>query len=179
MFLVPDSQTLRPIVALLIVLCAACGSSDAEYESSVSAIGVATLAPEGVADLVIRNGKIATLTEDAPEASALAARSGRIVAVGNDTDVASWIGDETYLIDLAGRLAIPGFIEGHGHFMSLGNSKMILNLTGANTWQEIVEMVAASAREAEPEPHAGLLFTLRVGAAPRERTQIRGGRAQL
>ncbi len=137
-------------MVILMVLCAACGSSDVEYEASASAIGTATLTPEGVADLVIRNGKIATLTESAPEASALAARAGRIVAVGNETDVAPWIGAETYLIDLAGRLAIPGFIEGHGHFMGLGNSKMILDLTGTNTWQEIVEMVADAAREAEP-----------------------------
>ena len=150
MFRVSSLRTLRPIVLTFLVLCTACGSSDAKNESSVSAIDAPTLAPEGVADLVIRNGKVATLKEGAPEVSALAARAGRIVAVGNETDVASWIGVETYLIDLAGRLAIPGFIEGHGHFMSLGNSKMILNLTGANTWQEIVEMVATSVREAEP-----------------------------
>ena len=149
MFRVPGSQTLRPIVVTLIGLCAACGPGDVEYESSASEMGAATLASGGVADLVVRNGKVAMLTEGMSEASALAARDGRIVAVGNDTDVDSWIGAETHVIDLAGRLAIPGFIEGHGHFMGLGNSKMILDLTSADTWQEIVDLVGVAAREVE------------------------------
>ena len=144
MFRVPGSQTLRPIVVTLIGLCAACGPGDVEYESSASEMGAATLASGGVADLVVRNGKVAMLTEGMSEASALAARDGRIVAVGNDTDVDSWIGAETHVIDLAGRLAIPGFIEGHGHFMGLGNSKMILDLTSADTWQEIVDLVGVA-----------------------------------
>ena len=54
------------------------------------------------------------------------------------------------MIDLGGRLAIPGFIEGHGHFLGLGQSKMSLNLSGAGSWDEIVAMVAAAAKEARP-----------------------------
>ena len=51
---------------------------------------------------------------------------------------------------MQGRLAIPGFIEGHGHFTELGASKMTLDLRGAKNWDEIVAMVAAAAREAKP-----------------------------
>ncbi|MGH7506308.1 MAG: amidohydrolase, partial [Longimicrobiales bacterium] len=57
-------------------------------------------------------------------------------------------GDETEVIDLAGRLAIPGFIEGHGHFMSLGRAQMILDLTQASNWDDIVAMVGAAAADA-------------------------------
>jgi predicted amidohydrolase YtcJ len=47
-------------------------------------------------------------------------------------------------------MAIPGFIEGHGHYMSTGWAQMILDLTGAATWDEIVELVAEATRKAEP-----------------------------
>jgi len=110
----------------------------------------APLAGQEAADLVLRNGKIVTLDESAPRATALAVRGDRIAAVGGEADIADWIGDGTRVIDLRGRLAIPGFIEGHGHFMGIGNAKLILDLTTAGTWQDIVDMVAEAARDAEP-----------------------------
>jgi predicted amidohydrolase YtcJ len=102
------------------------------------------------ADLVLRNGKIVTLEQSAPGAQGLAARGGRIVAVGSNKTVDALVGPSTRVIDLKGRLAIPGFIEGHGHFTALGASKMMLDLRGAKNWDEIVAMVAAAAREAKP-----------------------------
>ncbi len=102
------------------------------------------------ADLVLRNGKVVTLEQGAPEAQGLAARGGRIIAVGSNKTVDALTGPSTRVIDLAGRLATPGFIEGHGHFTSLGASKMTLDLRGAKNWDEIVAMVAAAAREAKP-----------------------------
>ena len=76
-----------------------------------------------------------------------AARSSR---VGTNQQMQRYIGSSTKVIDLAGRLAIPGFIEGHGHFTGLGSSKMMLNLRDAKNWDQIVAMVAAAAREAKP-----------------------------
>ena len=102
------------------------------------------------ADLVLRNGKIVTLEQNAPEAQGLAARGGKIVAVGSNQAMDALVGPSTRMIDLHGRLAIPGFIEGHGHFTELGASKMELDLRGAKNWDEIVAMVAAAAREAKP-----------------------------
>jgi predicted amidohydrolase YtcJ len=102
------------------------------------------------ADLVLRNGKIVTMEASVPEVEALAARGGKIIAVGTDSQMLEYIGSSTKVIDLADRLAIPGFIEGHGHFTSLGSSKMELNLHDAKNWDQIVAMVAAAAREAKP-----------------------------
>ncbi len=102
------------------------------------------------AELVLRNGKIVTLEAAAPEVRALAARGGKIVAISSDRDVQPLIGPSTKVIDLHGRLAVPGLIEGHGHFMALGASKMELNLRDARSWDDIVRMVAAAAREAKP-----------------------------
>ncbi|MCG8469856.1 MAG: amidohydrolase [Gemmatimonadetes bacterium] len=131
----------------LLMACAEPGTDSAGEPTEGNALRAM---PEGVASLVLRNGKVATLDDAMPEASGLAAREGRIVAVGTDEEVAEWIGEGTEVIDLGGRLAIPGFIEGHGHFMGLGNARMILDLTTASTWQEIVDMVGAAAAEAEP-----------------------------
>ncbi len=130
-----------------------CTSSD---EATLPDVGATTpritpvATPEGVANLVLRNGKIATLVEAMPEVSALAAREGRIVALGSDAEIATWIGEGTEVIDLAGTLAIPGLIEGHGHFMGLGDAKLILDLTTADTWQDIIDMVGVAADNAEP-----------------------------
>jgi len=102
------------------------------------------------ADLVLRNGRVVTLEQRTPEAQALAARSGKIVAIGTSEAMAKFIGPSTRVIDLHGRLAIPGFIEGHGHFTALGASKMMLDLRDAKSWDDIVAMVAAAAKEAKP-----------------------------
>jgi predicted amidohydrolase YtcJ len=109
---------------------------------------LATLAP--AADLVLRNGKIVTLDPANPEVQALAITAGKIVAVGTDAQIASQIQASTKVIDLAGRLAIPGLIDGHAHFTGVGEMKMNLNLRDAKSWDQIVAMVRAAAKEAKP-----------------------------
>jgi len=102
------------------------------------------------ADLVLRNGKIVTLDPANPQVESIAITAGKIVAVGSNTQIAKEIQPSTKVIDLGGRLTIPGFIEGHGHFMGVGESKMMLNLRDAKSWDQIVAMVAAAAKEAKP-----------------------------
>jgi len=89
---------------------------------------------EGAADLVLQNGEVATLDERNPAARAIAVRGDAIVFVGADGEVRPFIGPSTRVIDLKGALAIPGFIEGHGHFMGIGRARMSLNLTKARDW---------------------------------------------
>ena len=103
------------------------------------------------ATLVLRNGKIATMNASGPATvQALAARGDRIVALGSDADAAGWIGPATKVIDLHGMLAIPGFIEGHGHFTGVGEFRMGLDLREARTWDDIVAQVARAAKQAKP-----------------------------
>ncbi len=112
-----------------------------------------TPAPAGAAepaDLVLLGGKVVTMDPKLPVAQALAARGDRILAVGTDKDVTRLIGKDTRVIRLNGRLAVPGFIEGHGHFVSLGHAKQMLDLSKAKTWDEIVTQVEAAARKAAP-----------------------------
>ncbi|MEZ5441567.1 MAG: amidohydrolase [Lysobacterales bacterium] len=102
------------------------------------------------ADLVLRGGHIATVDEHLGEQQALAVRGFEIVAVGSDADVQALIGPQTEVIELAGRRVIPGFIEGHGHFLSLGQSKQILDLTGVQQWSELEALVTEAVTSAEP-----------------------------
>jgi predicted amidohydrolase YtcJ len=102
------------------------------------------------ADLVLRNGTIATVDSARPEAEALAVRGETILAVGSDAEIAPLVGPSTEVIDLEGGLAVPGFIEGHAHLIELGKARMQLDLRGARNWAEIIGLVAAAARGAEP-----------------------------
>ena len=102
------------------------------------------------ADLVLRNGTIVTLDAALPAATALAARDGIIVSLGSDADIEAYVGPRTRVVDLEGQLAVPGLIEGHGHYMGYGASLMELDLRNAPTWDAIVEQVEAAAAGAPP-----------------------------
>ncbi len=102
------------------------------------------------ADMVLTNGKIATVDSAKPEVRALAIRGDVIAAVGTEAEIKPYIGPSTKVIDLAGMLAIPGFVESHGHFTSLGATKLELDLTQASNWDDIVAMVADAVKKAKP-----------------------------
>jgi predicted amidohydrolase YtcJ len=107
-------------------------------------------APAEFADTLLINGNIYTVDTLQPQAEAVALREGRILEVGTNQDLMPFKGDSTQVIDLKGRFVMPGFIEGHGHFSGLGYSLMNLNFLNASSWDEIVQMVAKAAEEAEP-----------------------------
>lgn len=106
--------------------------------------------PPPPADLVLRGGVVATVDSSNTLVESVAVTDGRIVATGTDEAVGVHIGAETEVVELDGRLAVPGFIEGHGHYLGLGNALTILDLTTAETWDDIVAMVATAAERAEP-----------------------------
>ena len=102
------------------------------------------------AELVLLHGKIVTVDDEMPEAQALAAKDGVILALGSDADIEPYIGDDTRVLDIEGLLAVPGLIEGHGHYMSYGASLMELDLRHARDWDHIVSMVEDAVAVAEP-----------------------------
>ncbi len=102
------------------------------------------------ADLILVNGKIVTVDDARPEVQAVAVSNGRILAVGSDEAIRNYATESTQVIDLDGALAIPGLIESHGHFTSLGRSKLGLDLVNVKNWDEIVDMVGKAAQQAEP-----------------------------
>ena len=102
-----------------------------------------------VADLVLTNGNVVTVDGEIGSVAAVAIVADRIAAVGSAADIAAYIGDSTEVVDLQGQTAIPGLIEGHGHYTSFGGSLMILDFRYAQSFAEIVSQVAAAVNEAE------------------------------
>jgi predicted amidohydrolase YtcJ len=112
--------------------------------------GLHSCAKKQPADLVLTNGNIVTMDETVPAAEALAVTGGRIVAVGTAKKIKPYIGSSTHVIDLQGQTAIPGLIDSHAHFTGVGEAQMILDLTKARNWDEIVALVREAARTAQP-----------------------------
>ena len=103
------------------------------------------------ADLILTSGKIITLDESQPQVEALAIQGDRIQAIGDQQDIVKrWAGPETRIFDLKGRLTIPGFIEGHGHFLGLGDALMIMDLSGNANWEAVVQQVAEACAAGQP-----------------------------
>ena len=102
------------------------------------------------ADLVFLGGTIASVDPELGNAEAIAITGSKITAIGSDEVITRYIGPETETIDLAGRFMMPGFIEGHGHFMGLGHALQILDLSKAGDWSDIVSMVAIAVDKAKP-----------------------------
>jgi len=102
------------------------------------------------ADLILTNGNIYTVDENKPTAEAIAVKGDRIMKVGTTAEIEALKGDSTEVIDLEGNFLMPGFIEGHGHFSSLGSSLMNLNFLRSKNWDEIVATVGEKAKTAQP-----------------------------
>jgi predicted amidohydrolase YtcJ len=105
---------------------------------------------EEAADLVLLDGKVVTVDPELGEAEAVAISGNRILAVGTSEEMRELVGPDTEVVDLAGRLAIPGFIEGHGHFMGLGSARMSVDLARTTSWDEIVAKVADAVESTPP-----------------------------
>jgi predicted amidohydrolase YtcJ len=116
--------------------------------AALSGCGSAEAVPP--ADLVLRGGRVVTLDDARPEGEAIAIRGYSIAAVGSEREIDPYVGPGTEVIELEGRLVLPGFIEGHGHYMGLGRAKMILDLRAAASWREIVLRVGEAASAARP-----------------------------
>jgi len=101
--------------------------------------------PLAEADLVLRGGRV-WAGKGLPPATALAMREGRVTAVGADAEVSRWIGDSTKVVELAGRLAVPGFNDAHVHFLSGGFGLLSVDLRGARDEAELARLIGAHAR---------------------------------
>ncbi|MHA1916545.1 MAG: amidohydrolase [Promethearchaeota archaeon] len=77
------------------------------------------------ADLILTNGKVITMDAQESISQAVAVKFGKIIAVGNNSDIGNYVGEETVSIDLLGKTVLPGFIDSHGHFLNEGSSREI------------------------------------------------------
>lgn len=102
------------------------------------------------ADVIFTNGNIYTVNAEQPWVEAVAVKDERILVAGSIADADQLKGPDTKVINLEGAFAMPGFIEGHGHFLGLGESLMNLNFLRSRSWQEILDAVAAEVQQKKP-----------------------------
>jgi predicted amidohydrolase YtcJ len=112
--------------------------------------GVAVAAPPR-ADLLLRGGRVYTVDAARSWATAVAVRDGRIVYVGDDRQAAAWVGQGTRVVELEGRMVLPGFHDSHMHPMNGGLRLVRCQLGGATSLEKLVTAVRACAA-ATPGP---------------------------
>lgn len=97
------------------------------------------------ATMILYNGHFFTADSLQKQATAIAIRNERIIYVGDDAGAKAFANAQTQLVDLHGAFGMPGLIEGHGHFSSLGRSLRNLNLMSTVSWKEITGLAAQKA----------------------------------
>jgi predicted amidohydrolase YtcJ len=103
------------------------------------------------ADLVVLNGVVWTgASSGGQQPGAVAVRAGHVFLVADSAAVAGHIGDRTMVLDAGGGLVMPGFGDGHTHFVSGGFQLASVDLRDAATPAEFVRRVAAYARGLAP-----------------------------
>lgn len=101
-----------------------------------------------LADVIIFNGNIYTMNDLNPRVSAVAIKSGKIIALSKRNNLKKYQNSYTKMIDLSGKTMTPGLIEGHGHFTGLGEAKMNLDLSNVKNYNELVEIVKDAVKNA-------------------------------
>lgn len=92
-------------------------------------------------DAILINGKIITMDLTNSFAEAVAIKDGKITKVGTNKDVLNFKGENTNIIDLKGKLLLPGFNDSHMHLLNYGYYLQNIDLTGLKSIGEIIDKV--------------------------------------
>jgi len=100
-----------------------------------------------MADLVLINGLVWTGEEALPWAEAVAVQGEKILAVGKSREIKNLAGKKTRVVDLAGSLVLPGFIDSHTHFLDGGFSLLSIRLREAKSKAEFIARIKEKTEE--------------------------------
>ncbi len=120
------------------------------------------------AELVLLNGKVITVDGDFRIAQALAVADGRIVAIGDNAEIADLKGPHTKVIDAAGRAVVPGLIDGHAHLDREGLKTLLPSMAGVKSIDDILGRIAKLAKAAKP---GEWIVTMPLGDPPHYRCE--------
>ena len=120
---------------VLVVMLVLLGCSEPE--------GVATKA---AASIVFHTGKVYTVNDSQPWASAIAIKREKIVYVGDDEGALKLVGSHTRVVDLAGKMLLPGFQDAHVHPIEAGMAYLGCSLHGATSIAEYLEVLESCDR---------------------------------
>jgi predicted amidohydrolase YtcJ len=122
--------------SLLLIACPA-----VESPTAPQAPPLATLA------FVAGNIRVASSTVPA---TALAINGDRILAIGSDAAISTWIGPKTKVVDLRGRTLMPGFVDGHMDLVKLGTRRFGINLVGTQSVEDVQSRIARAVAATPP-----------------------------
>ncbi len=111
----------------------------------LAAVAAATCAQPRPADLVFEKGAVYTVDGTRSWAEAVAVSGGRIVAVGTNSAIAPWIGPNTKVVDLAGKMLLPAFHDSHVHPVSSGIEIAECDLHGLESSELVFAKIRAYA----------------------------------
>jgi predicted amidohydrolase YtcJ len=89
------------------------------------------------ADIIVKGGVIYTVDSAMSTAEVMVIDAGKIVEIGNSNLLENYHADT--IIDATGKFIYPGLIDAHSHFYGLGAQAQKVDLTGTNSWQEVLE----------------------------------------
>ena len=128
-------MTRTPLTALLLLTASA---------------GIAHAQAATPADLIVTARHIYTVDPVRPTVRAFVVKGGRIVFAGSAREAMALRGPATRVLDLGDRTVIPGIVDAHLHLLGLGTALRIVDLTGTRSYDEVIQRVAARAREVRP-----------------------------
>ena len=106
--------------------------------------------PKETADTIYTNGKIYTVNEAQLWAEAIAIKDGKFIKVGSTEEVKKLAGDQTKVVDLEGRMLMPGLIDSHNHMMQIPVDRVNVSFSDPNDIDAMIADIKAFAK-ANPE----------------------------
>lgn len=98
------------------------------------------------------NGKIVTMEKDLPLAEAVVVSDGKIIFAGSSEDAMKYKESDAQIIDLKGKMMVPGFIDSHMHLLNLGISMQNIDLSGVKSLKELKASIAGFIKDNNIEP---------------------------
>ncbi|KAI4384627.1 hypothetical protein MLD38_002750 [Melastoma candidum] len=145
---------LRLTISALLVLLLAVFAFPILYSDHWWSTRLSSLVPFGLyspfADLIVKNGIVYTSDSSLPFADSFAVRSGRILRVGNYSDIKELVRYGTVELDLGGKVVVPGFFDSHVHLIFGGLQMARVEFRGVNRRDEFVKRVKEAAANSEP-----------------------------
>ncbi|MFL6526760.1 MAG: amidohydrolase [Chthoniobacterales bacterium] len=112
---------------------------------------ICVIAHAQTADTIFINGNVYTINDRQRHAEAIAVNGDRISFVGSNADAQKLRGDNTRIVDLAGKTVVPGFTDAHCHIFGIGERELTLNLEGTSTLTDFLAKVGEGVRKADPD----------------------------
>lgn len=108
-------------------------------------------------DLILINGKVVTMDSDRTIAEAVAIKDRKIVKTGKTDEILSLKDGSTKIIDLRGKMVLPGFNESHVHLLNYAYSLRKVDCSGAKSIDEIIERAKDYINKYKPKPGEWIL----------------------